>query len=373
MERIGIFGGTFNPVHNEHIAVALKAIEELSLDKLFIVPTFTPPHKSAYPIDASERIKMLELAFSGVDKVEISDFEIKNGGTSYSYITAEYFKKKYNAETYMIVGGDMLENFKYWKYPERILASVKLAVFTREDFFFDFEKEKEYFKKNFNSSFTLLKYPGKSCSSTKIRVYSSFSLDVSDFTDKKVAKYIKENGLYSGGEYQRLISRTLKEKRVKHTANVVLCALKKAKALNLDEEKVITASTLHDIAKYIDYKTVKGFSLPEKDMPSPVIHAFLGAYLAEHELNIKDQEVINAIRYHTSGRANMGDLEKLVFVADMIEEDRNYLGVEKLREYYEQDFEKCFIECIKEEMIHLENKKTPIYGETINCYNYYVK
>jgi predicted HD superfamily hydrolase involved in NAD metabolism len=273
----------------------------------------------------------------------------------------------------MIVGGDMLENFKYWKYPERILNSAKLAVFSREDFNLSFEKERKYFKDTFNKDFTLLKYGGKSCSSTKIRIYSAFSLDVRDFTNEKVANYIKENKLYKGNEYQELISLTLKPSRVKHTANVVVCALKKVKELGLEEEKVITATTLHDLAKYIDYKTVKGFRLPTPDMPDPVIHAFLGGYLAQNKLGIKDTDIINAVRYHTSGRANMSNLEKLVFVADMIEEDRNYLGVEKLREYYEQDFEKCFIECIKEEMIHLENKKTPIYGETINCYNYYVK
>ena len=109
-------------------------------------------------------------------------------------------------------------------------------------------------------------------------------------------------------------------------------------------------------------------------MPKPVVHAFLGAFVAEKYLGITDAEIIDAIRYHTSGKADMSLLSKLIFVADMVEEGRTYEGVEKLRELYENaDFEKCFIECLKEEFVHLINKKASIYYETINAINYYVK
>ena len=114
-----------------------------------------------------------------------------------------------------------------------------------------------------------------------------------------------------------------------------------------------------------------GFLLP-KGVPEPVIHAFLGAYIAENHLKIQDQEVIDAIRYHTSGKAKMSDLAKLLFVADMIEPGRDYEGVEYLRSLYETDFEKCFRECIKEETVHLINKKAVIYEETLNAYEYYI-
>jgi predicted HD superfamily hydrolase involved in NAD metabolism len=154
---------------------------------------------------------------------------------------------------------------------------------------------------------------------------------------------------------------------------VVTCALNKAKELNLDSEKVRISATLHDCAKYIDYTKVKGFSI-DKDVPAPVIHSFLGAYIAEKELGITDQEILDAIRYHTSGKANMSLLGKLIFVADMVEEDRDYEGVQYLRKLYEkEDFELCFIECLKEEFVHLLNKKQRIYVETVNAFKYYVK
>jgi len=104
-----------------------------------------------------------------------------------------------------------------------------------------------------------------------------------------------------------------------------------------------------------------------------VVHAFLGAFVLEKELGVTDTEIIDAVRYHTSGKADMSTLGKLVFVADMVEEGRDYDGVEKLRELYDKaDFETCFRECLKEEMIHLLNKKQYIFVETLNSYDFYV-
>ena len=117
MERIAFFGGTFNPVHNEHVLTVAAAVKELKLDKIFIVPTFLPPHKNVSPAKSADRINMLKIAFKGnanlSEKTEISDYEIENGGKSYSFITAEHFRKEYpNARLFMLVGGDMLKDFK---------------------------------------------------------------------------------------------------------------------------------------------------------------------------------------------------------------------------------------------------------------------
>ena len=164
----------------------------------------------------------------------------------------------------------------------------------------------------------------------------------------------------------------LPQKRLIHTANVAVCALKKLRETGLSEEKVLTAAILHDCAKYADLRDYPDFKLPE-GVPEPVVHAFLGAYIAENVIGIKDEEVIDAIRYHTSGKAKMTTLGKLIFVADMIEKGRDYEGVEKLRAKYEEGLDECFKECLKEEVLHLLNKKSYIYGETLNAYEYYVK
>ncbi len=369
MMKVGIFGGSFDPVHNEHISVAKNAVKELGLDKLFVMPTFSAPHKTQKASPEKDRLNMLKLAFLGDEKIEVSDYEINNGGKSYSYITAEHFSSLYE-EVYMIVGGDMLVDFKTWKYPERILNAVKLAVFDRDDFSVDYQKERQFFIDNYKKDFYKLSYKGKNQSATKIRVYSSLGLDISCMTDKRVADYVAEKDLYRGGEIEQAVKKALPIKRLTHTANVVVTALKKAKELNLDLNVVKTAALLHDIAKYEDYSVYPDFNLPS-GVPEPVIHAFLGAYIAKNKFNVSS-EIEDAIRYHTSGKANMSTLSKLIFVADMIEEGRDYEGVDKLRELYEEDFDECFRECLKEEMVHLTNKKTQIYEETVNAFNYYV-
>lgn len=372
MKKIAIFGGTFNPVHSEHIALVKSAIAELGLDKLIVMPTYVSPHKTNKPAPAQDRINMLKLAFEGVDKVEVSDFEILKQGKSYTYQTVEHFYSK-DSTLYFLVGGDMLIDFKTWRYPKRILACATLAVFGRDTVGVDYQKEQDYFKKTFNKEFVKLSYQGKDYSSTKIRTYFRLNLPLGDLMPASVCEYVVKNKVYEPDEYEKFILKVLPEHRIKHTADVVITALKKARQLGLDEQKVRVSATLHDCAKYLDKNEVKGFSLDD-EVPKPVVHAFLGAFVAEKYLGITDAEIIDAIRYHTSGKADMSLLSKLIFVADMVEEGRTYEGVEKLRELYENaDFEKCFIECLKEEFVHLINKKASIYYETINAINYYVK
>ncbi len=373
MKKVGILGGTFNPVHVEHVNLALSAVEELNLDELIVMPTYISPHKTEVSAPAENRLDMLKIAFKDYDKITVSDYEIEKQGKSFTYLTVEHFKSQGDIELYFIVGGDMLTDFKTWKFPERILSACTLAVFDREEFFTDYALEEEYFIKNFHKKFVRLSYRGKDASSTKIRVYSSFSLSLDGIAPDGVGEYISERGLYGGDKYANFIKKYLPPKRVKHTADVLICALKKAKSLKLDTEKVKLAATLHDCAKYFDYTKIEGFVLPD-GVPAPVVHSYLGAFVAEKHLGVTDEEVLDAIRYHTSGKAEMSTLGKLIFVADMVEEGRDYDGVEVLRALYEKDdFEKCFIECLKEEFLHLINKKQYIYAETINAFNYYVK
>lgn len=374
MKRIGVYGGTFNPVHLEHVRLASLAVSQLNLDKLFIIPTFLSPHKATAPIDAKFRLDMLKIAFSGQDKIEVSDYEIEKQGKSYSYLTAEHFKALYpDSELFFLVGEDMLSDFKTWKNPERIMELADLAVFGREDFSLDYLSEEQYFLSRFNKSFIKLSAVGKSISSTEIRLRVILGLSTEQLLDNSVREYIDKNALYKKDAYTEYLKNNLTEKRLVHTINVVVAAMKKAKDLGLDEKKVYLSALLHDCAKYLDHTKVDGFILPN-GVPAPVVHSFLGAYVAQKELGITDQEILDAIRFHTSGKADMTTLGKLIFVADMVEKDRNYEGVEILRKLYAaSDFEKCFIECLKEEFLHLLNKKQYIYEQTLDAFRYYVK
>ena len=259
MQRIGIFGGSFNPVHLEHINMAHIAIKELKLDKLFVMPTFSSPHKSSMSVSPLDRLNMLKLAFLGQDKIEVSDYEIEKKGKSFSFITAEYFRSLYpDSEIFWICGGDMLADFKRWKNPERILKAVELASFLREDYFVDLEKEHKYFRENFNSDFIEINYKGKKYSSTRIRVYSGLGLSLEGLTDSKVIEYIEKNKLYSGNEYFEYVKKVLPLKRLIHTAEVVIKADSIQTEFDIDQPLPAGAS---DMLKRIDWKAGTGIKI----------------------------------------------------------------------------------------------------------------
>lgn len=372
MRNIVIFGGTFDPVHEEHVMAVKAVLRELNADKVIIVPTFLPPHKNLLPTNGENRLDMLKLAFKNVEKIEISDCELKAEGKSYSYITVERFREEYkNDDLWFCVGGDMLNDFKTWKFPERILAAANLIALKRDGFSSDIYADAEFIEEKFGKSVKILNYAGKDVSSTEIRTYLALGLKP-DGINEEVYGYIKEKGLYLPDKYQKYVAERLPIKRLTHTANVVSCAVKKAKEAGIDVEKARIAATLHDCAKYDDPKNYKEFSLPV-DVPPPVVHAFLGAFVAEHVLGVKDEEILDAIKFHTSGKPNMTELGKLIFVADMVEKGRDYLGVDKLRKAFDGDLDACFLTALKEEVMHLLNKGQRIYGATLDAYEYYLK
>lgn len=368
--KIAIFGGTFNPVHNEHVNIVKSAKSALKPDKILVVPSYITPLKTgAITASGKERIEMCRLAFCGIDGVEVSDTEIESGGVSYSYLTCEKIKKLYSgAEIYFIIGADSLAGFHLWKYPERILNCVTLAVCARESEDKLNSAVKEY-KKRFDKKFVIIPYVGKKVSSTNVRISCAADEDISLSVPESVCEYIRSNGLYKS-EYAEEVKKYLTEERYAHTLRVVKLALKNAKRLGLDEQSVLTAAILHDCAKYIKSgKELEGFVFP-KNVPPPVMHQYTGAYVAEHTFNIKDENILNAIKYHTSGRADMSDLEKLIFLADMLEEGRSFEGAEELRKLFYEDVNKCLYSALKHQIDYLASQKTEIYPLTLQAYQY---
>lgn len=376
MQRIGIFGGTFNPVHSEHVLTAKNAISALDLDKLYIMPSHISPHKIGADVaDFRDRFNMLKLAFSDVDKAEISDFEEKKGGVSYTYETLEYFKREHSgAELYFLMGEDMINDFPTWKNPN-IIASLATLVFVKRADAFGGEvataKSVEYIKSAYGAKVTGLDFCGKDDSSSKIRVYNKLGLNVTPFTDKRVAEYISKNGLYKGDINYERVKNYLPEKRLTHTAGVILTATLLSKKAGADKQKAELAALYHDVAKYLNPNDYPDFIDPSDGVES-VTHQFLGAYLLENVFGIKDEEVINAVKYHTTGRKNMSPLEKLIFTADAIEPSRTYKNVGDLRKLTYRDFNAGFIEVLKEIYEMLEKSGNKIYYLTKEAYDCYV-
>ncbi len=172
------------------------------------------------------------------------------------------------------------------------------------------------------------------------------------------------------------------QKRYVHIQGVIKMALKINDMFDfkLDEEKLKTAALLHDYAKLYHKDEVlellRQNSTPEAfemyQRAPKVCHSILGAILVKKELNIDDPDIISAIRYHTTGNPNMNLLDKIIFVSDAIEENRNYAGVEELRESLKIGFDECFTTIITRELMRLISINVYIFEDTFATYNAFV-
>lgn len=369
MGKIALYGGTFDPVTNEHVNIINNLIKEEDIDKVIVMPTFQPPHKESTTTSAYHRVEMLKLALGNLEKVEISTYEIEQSRAVYTYETCTYLNGKFPNDTlYFVMGTDMLETFSTWKNPHIItkLADIILVERTNGG---NNQLAINNFEKTFNKKIRQLKYVGKDVSSFEIRTRLKLDLDISCLTTFEVIDYIRQKGLYQKDRYYFYLSQVLPEKRRKHTLNVIICARNLAKRLGVSTYKAELGALLHDNAKYLDY-TRYNFTLPEKDMPKSVIHQFLGGYIAENILCVEDKEIIDAIKCHTTGKENMNLLEKIIFTADVIEKGRNFVGVDILRIAVEVDFETGFRQCMVDLYKSLKNSGD-VYYLTEQAYNFY--
>lgn len=197
--RVGVYGGTFAPIHIGHVQAAKAFMEQMKLDYLFIVPAFIPPHKQ---IDASDdpvhRFRMCELAFEGVDGVIISDIEIKRGGRSYTYDTLRELQSP-DTRLFLLCGTDMVLTFDTWYRAEDIFHMCYPTYVRREkDPILDgriIAKIGEYYKK-YGVMFRKIAVDPIELSSTEIRDAVKGKKDISGMVTPAVENYIKEHRLY---------------------------------------------------------------------------------------------------------------------------------------------------------------------------------
>lgn len=369
--KVAIFGGSFNPVHIEHINIVKAAIECLSLDKVIIMPSnITPAKYGRMTVSAADRLNMCRLAFADVPETEVSDFEISKSGISYSYITCRKFKEKYpDSERYFIIGGDSLENFYEWKLPEEILKCVTLAVCAREDTS-RLEKAEAAFYNRFKKTLKIFNYTGKNISSTRIRVRAALGESLDGLVTHNVERYITDNELYLI-KCAKDVKKSLSAHRWKHTVGVAVTAAENCTRYNVTEKDAVTASLLHDCGKEMsrEDKPISGCCI-SSDVPPPVVHQFTSAYLAEHVYGIRDENILNAVKYHCSGRENMSPLEKLVYLSDMLEEGRDYDGVQTLRDIFKRDKDEALYCAFERQLKHLNLTGFPVYSLTQKAYDY---
>lgn len=346
--KILLFGGAFDPPHLGHISILQSALLWGDFDKAIIMPTGTPTHKNSCVAPFEVRKLLAQKAFCPLlPIVEVSDFEGTNLEADYTFITLEHLKSIYlDAEIYMLIGQDSLLSLESWVEYKKVIANCKILSFARQ------ENEKQQIIDKIQ---TLTEMGGKAkliesdirpFSSTEIRLLEKKNGDISSLVSKETKAVIDEYDLYDSDEYKRhygtarlLVSLLLDTKRQLHTFNVEKLAEKLAQKYDVDVKKIKLAALLHDIMKNAPHDILL-HRAKQSDIITkinakalPTLHGYAAADYAKKELKIQDEEIIAALKSHTCGRSGMQDFEKVLYLADMLCEERDFKDKEKLLEY----------------------------------------
>ena len=390
MERIGIYGGTFNPPHTGHIHAAVQAVEALNLGRLMMIPDGVAPHKQipAGSPTPEQRLEMVKLAVRDCPRIEVSDLEVKREGPSYTYQTVEQLRRENpKAELVLLMGTDMLESFHSWKKPERIMKEASLAVFCRGE-----KGEKETIKRQkaklegMGGKVKLVDNQVVAISSTQMRRLLAFHC-AGPFLPEGVGAYIAQQKLYNTAadwkqlpmvELEQVVVSLLNPNRVAHVLGCRDTAGKLAERWGADVTDALRAGILHDITKALDgplqltlcaeYGTI----LDDFGAQNPkTLHALTGSLVAERIFG-ENEAVVSAIRPHTTGKADMSLLEKIIYVADYMEPCRDFPGVEKLRKYAFSDLDaalKLGLEMTLENLVSRGLEISPESREALDFLN----
>lgn len=350
-ERIGIMGGSFNPIHKRHLELATCALGEQSLGRVVFLPTGNPPHKRDGLEDAEHRFEMTRLMISGVPLMSASRAEIDREGVIYTVDTLTRFQKQMpNADFFYIIGEDTLNDLPNWRKPDKVFSMCRFIVCARDS-------------ANVASSpicaeleargarFSFLSLPPSDISSTDIREALARGEEPGAL-NPVVTEYIRVMGLYGvrqspphAREWYPRLRQALTEKRLTHSLLVTYTARALARRHGVDEDTAACAAFLHDCAKCMPLGVQQRLArehrllLDKETMQSEnLLHGPVGALVAEIEYGVTDPNVLSAIRCHTTGKIGMMPLDMIVYLADKIEPSRRaYPALERVRELADID------------------------------------
>ncbi len=362
--KYGIFGGAFDPPHVEHIEMARRACAELGLDRLYVVVTYIPPHKSGATADFKHRLEMARIAFKDNPKVIVTDIE-EHLSDSYSTTVVAAIKEcAPDAEWYFVMGGDSVEKMLTWHQPERLSSMVKFALIKRGGYA-TFDDSLRALERTIDLDYVIMDYVGEEVSSSVVQGELELYRASNSLTPS-VVEYIKGNNLYA--RYTDLVDRVrgaLTPKTYAHVCRTALTALSYRSSLKLPFDKVFVAALLHDIAK--DSKDSYSSDA------SPVKHQFEGRAVAQRDYGIEDEDILKAIETHTTGEPDMSPLQKLVYLADMLEPARDFPAVDMLRQAVKEDFDGGFCLAVEHTLQYLRSTGATIHPLTEACLEFYKK
>ena len=386
--KIGVYGGTFNPPHLGHLAAARAAMDALGLDKLLLMPAATPPHKELPPGSppAADRLAMAEKLVDALlmpKTVQVSTLEMDRPGPSYTADTVEQLhEREPESELWLLVGSDMFLSLHTWREPERIMKYASVCAFhrTQADEAVRFAAQKERLERDYGARVQLIPVPGLvGISSTRLRELLSQG-EGREYLHPSVYGYILLHGLYGTHadlkhlelpELRACSYAMMKEKRVAHVQGVEEEAARLARRWGADEILARRAGVLHDCTKYLELPEQLalcqqyGVELDQLEHSAvKLLHSKTGACIARAVFGEPD-EVYWAIFWHTTAKADMTTLEKILYVADYMEPNRDFEGVERLRALAYEDLDQALLLGVETTIQEMIDRRLPIHSNTL--------
>ncbi|MDR0696598.1 MAG: nicotinate (nicotinamide) nucleotide adenylyltransferase [Christensenellaceae bacterium] len=367
--KFGLFGGAFDPLHNEHVELMELVYKKANLDALILVPSKNPPHKDKGLASFKDRLMILREFAKDKPYVIIDSIESTSKRNSYAYEIIPQLINKYGGEFIYIIGGDSLVDFDTWKRPDLILKLVPLLVFSRANYTSIEHTAREQLLQKYGGSITILDYVGSGVSSSQIKA----QIETGFIDDAQIPGYAKlyiiEHNLYK--THSNIVDKlkaNISTELFVHCARTAIYATAFCTKLRLNYKDVFLATLLHDCAK-----ETKPLKSEYPTISRKVIHQYDGKTLANELYGIEDPLILDAIEYHTTGKPKMSVLGKLVYVADKLESGRDFDGITEIRNLVKYDFEKGFIKLLERSTTYVMSKGLEIDPLTKETYDYYVK
>ena len=380
-EKIGILGGTFDPIHQGHIRMARSAIAQMSLNRVLVIPTGVPPYKTCYA-DAESRWQMVVAACSQNLSLQPSRIELDRKGPTYSTDTLKLLQAEYpKAEFSFIIGADQFMSLHEWKQAIELFTMCDFLVCPRaSDVTPDAFRQQLKRLTEMGARVTMIHMPPVTISSTEIRD----ALAKGEATPQlyiSVREYCHCKGLYgmesrvpeSKDWLDRLFT-DLNPHRFSHTLAVAATARRLARLHQLDPQKAEQAGLLHDCAKCMPLKEMQqiakthGLSSDGEILSSgALLHSIVGAWIARNRYGMADPEVLAAITSHSTGRAGMSELDMCVYLADAIEPTRqNYPELDQIRMLAELSLPRAMLLSLDCSVTYVRSRGKHLHASTLN-------
>jgi len=414
--KLGIMGGTFDPIHIGHLNMAAEVAEACQLDAVLFIPTGNPVFKrDQYVTDASHRLAMCRLAVAGNARFDVSSIEIDRGGDTYTIDTLRQLRAHYpkNVTFYLVTGTDAAASIHKWRGASDIAELAQLIVAVRPGFELGQDDCANMAAAGFSDPH-LVEVTELAVSSSDVRTRMSEGREARYLVCPHVWKYIREYGLYGSGDAAAAVEATqaacgaqqgvasadgplsdeffaarLKDlesrvspKRLAHIKGVADTCVQLARVYGVDERSAYLAGLLHDWDKGLDdagiRARVKELGLDAvldpaivESMPQ-VLHGPTAACALAREYPQIPTEVIHAIDVHTTACEDMSDLDMILYIADALEPNRQFGRIDELRaEIGRVTLEQLFFDTYEYWVFLLFERRRPLHPDTIRIWNAY--